>query len=275
MTTDTTNGSTPQTTTNVYAAIAWVQGQLARKGISKDNKNQQQGYKFRGIDDVYNALAPLLSEAGLCILPRVLHREVTETTTTKGGKLFYVVLDMEFDLVGIDGSMHTVKTCGEAMDSGDKATNKAMSAAYKYACLQTFCIPTQGDNDADATTHEVANYTQEQYDQFHKLVKDGDALAFTAFADSLSVNEYTALYNSFEQGTKVESKKKVDALHNTGRDLITQYVDNLREAASNNDTGAIAEIIQEIGDSPAKAFIWNQLSADARAAIRESVKEVA
>jgi hypothetical protein len=44
---------------------------------------------------------------------------------------------------------------GEAMDSGDKATNKAMSAAYKYACMQAFSIPTEGDNDADAHTHEV------------------------------------------------------------------------------------------------------------------------
>ena len=42
------------------------------------------------------------------------------------------------------------------MDSADKATNKAMSAAYKYAAIQAFCIPTEGDNDADATTHEVA-----------------------------------------------------------------------------------------------------------------------
>jgi len=52
-----------------------------------------------------------------------------------------------------DGSLHTVTMFGEAMDSADKATNKAMSAAYKYACLQAFCIPTEGMMpDADATT---------------------------------------------------------------------------------------------------------------------------
>jgi hypothetical protein len=49
-----------------------------------------------------------------------------------------------------------VQTYGEAMDSADKATNKAMSAAYKYAAFLAFCIPTEGDNDADATTHEPA-----------------------------------------------------------------------------------------------------------------------
>lgn len=142
----------------VYAAIAEVMAELAKVGIGKNNKNTQQGYKFRGIDDVYNALAPLLAKTKLLILPRVLNRVVTERETKNGGVLFYVVLDVEFDLVsGVDGSKHTVRVCGEAMDSGDKATNKAMSAAYKYACMEAFCIPTEGDNDADAHTHEITS----------------------------------------------------------------------------------------------------------------------
>lgn len=140
----------------VYGAIADVMAKLSKTGISKDNKNAQQGYKFRGIDDVYNAMAPILAESRLLILPRVLSRIVTERESKSGGALFYVVLDVEFDLVSaLDGSKHTVKVCGEAMDSGDKATNKAMSAAYKYACMEAFCIPTEGDNDADSQTHEV------------------------------------------------------------------------------------------------------------------------
>lgn len=144
-----------QNAPHVYTAIADVMGKLAKVGISKDRKNEQQKYRFRGIDDVYNALAPHLSESKLLLLPRVLSRNVTERETKNGGALFYVVLDVEFDLVSaVDGSKHTVRVAGEAMDSGDKATNKAMSAAYKYACMEVFCIPTEGDNDADATTHD-------------------------------------------------------------------------------------------------------------------------
>jgi hypothetical protein len=140
----------------VYQAIAAVQGELAKEGITKSRKNEQQGYKFRGIDEVYNALSPLLAKHGLCILPRILSREVIERMSAKGNALFYVTVDAEFDFVcAEDGSKHTVKTFGEAMDSADKATNKAMSAAYKYAAMQAFAIPTEGDNDADATTHEV------------------------------------------------------------------------------------------------------------------------
>ena len=141
---------------SVYKAITAVQAELAKEGISKARSNAQQGYKFRGIDDVYNALAPVLAAHGLCILPRCTERICVERTNAKGTALFYVTVRAEFDFVcAEDGSKHTVTTYGEAMDSGDKATNKAMSAAYKYAAMQAFSIPTEGDNDADATTHEV------------------------------------------------------------------------------------------------------------------------
>jgi hypothetical protein len=142
---------------NVYKAINAVQRALAADGISKSRKNTQQGYSFRGIDDIYNAVSALLANNGLCILPRVLSRDCVERQSAKGGALFYVTCEVEFDFVcAEDGSKHTVKTYGEAMDSADKATNKAMSAAYKYAVMQAFAIPTEGDNDADAHTHDVA-----------------------------------------------------------------------------------------------------------------------
>lgn len=144
-------------TMKVYTAINAVQAELARDGITKDKRNTQQGYNFRGIDDVYNALSPLLARHGLCILPRILTRDVQERQTKQGGVLFYVTVEAEFDFVSAeDGSSHVVRTFGEAMDSGDKATNKAMSAAYKYAAFQAFAIPTEADNDADAHTHVVA-----------------------------------------------------------------------------------------------------------------------
>ena len=143
----------------VYSAINAVQAQLAVVGIAKNRTNSQgSGYKFRGIDDVYQAIAPLLASCGLCILPRVLKRESVERQSKSGGAIFYITVEAEFDFVAIaDGSKHTVKTFGEAMDSGDKATNKAMSAAYKYACFQAFAIPIEGTTDADEHNYEVAS----------------------------------------------------------------------------------------------------------------------
>ncbi|ELY2519532.1 ERF family protein [Cronobacter sakazakii] len=141
----------------VYQAISAVAKEMAATGISKDRTNTQQNFKFRGIDQVYNALAPALVNHGLLILPRITDRTVTERTTPKGTVLFYVVVKAEFDFVSTkDGSVHTVVTYGEAMDSGDKATNKAMSIAYKYAAFQAFCIPTEETAiDADAEVHHI------------------------------------------------------------------------------------------------------------------------
>ena len=144
-------------TKQVYKSIAAVTRALGRDGIAKSRNNQGQGYKFRGIDDIYNALNSELASAELCIIPRIIEREVVERQSNKGGALFYVTIKAEYDIVAAaDGSSHTAIAYGEAMDSGDKATNKAMSAAYKYMAMQLFCIPTEGDNDADGNTHEVA-----------------------------------------------------------------------------------------------------------------------
>lgn len=150
--------------TAVYKAISNVAREMAETGIKKGSVNQQQGFMFRGIDAVYNALAPALVKHGLLILPRIIERTVTERQTQRGGLLFYVVVKAEFEFVSVeDGSKHTVVTYGEAMDSGDKATNKAMSIAYKYAAFQTFCIPTEETAiDADAEVHNVAPRTPDQ-----------------------------------------------------------------------------------------------------------------
>ncbi|MEJ7933532.1 ERF family protein [Sphingobium sp. AN558] len=129
---------------------------MAKEGISKDRRNQQQGYNFRGIDDVYNAVGKVIAENMLVIIPRVVKMDREERQTAKGGLLMYTILTVEFDLVSAkDGSKALACTIGEAMDSGDKSANKAQSAALKYATMQIFMIPTEGDNDADASSHEV------------------------------------------------------------------------------------------------------------------------
>jgi hypothetical protein len=143
----------------VYQAINAVQTELAAIGISKSSRNTQgAGYNFRGIDAVYNVLSSIMAKNGLCIIPRMLTRVSEERVSKAGGALFYITVEAEFDLVSAeDGSKHTARTFGEAMDSGDKGTNKAMSAAYKYMAFQTFAIPTEGDNDADGQTHDVVS----------------------------------------------------------------------------------------------------------------------
>lgn len=158
----------------VYKAISGVMADLAKIGIGKDKTNQQQGFKYRGVDDVMNELAALLPRHGLVVLPRVTKREMIERQSAKGNALFYVWLDVEYDFVAIeDGSKHVVgPVIGEAMDSGDKASNKAMSIAYKYACFQAFCIPTEAV-DPDKDVHDVLTPAQVMGKRFVEALTAG------------------------------------------------------------------------------------------------------
>ena len=141
----------------IYSLI----GQAMKKvgAIGKDstatNLNGKQMYKFRGIDAVYNALNPVMSELGLFICPEVLEQTREERKSSSGGNLIYSVLRIRFTMYAPDGSNVSCVVIGEGMDSGDKASNKAMSVALKYACFELFMIPTEEMVDPDAEVHEV------------------------------------------------------------------------------------------------------------------------
>ena len=172
--------SVPETLPRVYGAIAAVMSEISSTGVAKARENRQQGYVFRGIDDMYNALSGPLSRANLVIIPRVISRDCQERQSAKGTPIFVVTVHVEFDIVSADdGSKHTAMTYGEAMDSADKATNKAMSAAWKYMAMELFCIPTDGDNDADADTPEVVTnlYSDERFSKnlptWRELIRSG------------------------------------------------------------------------------------------------------
>lgn len=125
--------------------------------ISKDRRNQQQGFNFRGIDDVYNALHPLLAKHGVFSTTEVIAERSEERQTAKGGTLIYRILTVRFTFYAADGSHVESVIIGEGMDSGDKASNKAMAVAHKYALLQLLAIPTEDEKDPDAESHSVAS----------------------------------------------------------------------------------------------------------------------
>ena len=215
----------------VYQAINKVQSALAKTGISKDRKNQQQGYNFRGIDDVYCAIAPLLSEHGLCILPRIISRHCDERTNSKGTPLFYVTVEAEFDFVSAeDGSKHVVRTFGEAMDSADKATNKAMSAAYKYAAFQAFAIPTEGDNDADAHSHDIKAAEPRQAVSTAKSAmpskEQADHMSAIEAAGSLEElrKAFGIAYNAAKQYGDTKSSATLQAYYEDAKKRLAQTV---------------------------------------------------
>lgn len=139
---------------NIYEAINAVMSDVG--AIGKNSKNSQQGFMFRGIDAVMNALQPALIKNHIFVVPEVLEQTREERETSKGGLLIYSICKIKYTFYAEDGSSITSVVIGEGMDSGDKATNKAMSVAFKYACFQVFCIPTEEMKDPDEECHEVA-----------------------------------------------------------------------------------------------------------------------
>lgn len=140
----------------VYQAINAVAAAMAQDGVAKTRLNVRDRYLYRSIDDVLERLAPLLAQHRLCILPRVLEREVRDRYDDAGNLLVGVALRVAFDLLSADdGSCHTIEAYGESLDAGDKATAKAMQSAYKYAVLQAFCVPASRSEDADAESYRL------------------------------------------------------------------------------------------------------------------------
>ena len=134
---------------NIYETINAVMAEIG--AIGKDSWNKQ-GFKYRGIDAVMNAINPALIKNKLFIMPEVLSQKREERKTSNGGNLIYSICTIKYTFYAEDGSFISATVIGEGMDSGDKATNKAMSVAFKYACFQVFCIPTEEMQDPDAET---------------------------------------------------------------------------------------------------------------------------
>lgn len=142
--------------------------------IGKNKTNTVQGFKFRGIDDFVNSLYPALTKHGVFMIPRCVKEghELKEVSRKNGstGVDKHVTIMMEYDFVAEDGSKITVGPIpAEGFDSGDKATNKALSAGLKYALIQTFSIPTEDMAEADLDSPEI---TVQQKKSLVDIVKE-------------------------------------------------------------------------------------------------------
>lgn len=152
------------------------------KAITKSGKNQQQGFKFRGIDNVMNDLHELFAKNDVFILQEVQDFTVDARPTAKGGTLFYTRAKIKFRYMTTDGSFVETVNVGEAMDSGDKGMNKAMSIALKYSLLQMFLIPTEEPKDPDRATPEETDYL---------------AMALQEISAAQSIQALTGIFNNY------------------------------------------------------------------------------
>ena len=192
----------------IYPAL--IKANKAIGAIAKNNANQQQHFMFRGVDDVYNELHPILAECGIVIIPEVVNYEVSERQA-RNGVLLYTRATILHHFTAEDGSHVTTKVVGEAMDSGDKGMNKAMSIALKYALFQLFTIPTKEDKDPDATSYEIVpqeaqtapvdtDYQSRVEDAINKLAKAG------------SMDELANIYQNLPKEIQYDRSVKAEAV---------------------------------------------------------------
>lgn len=137
----------------IYESMAAIMAGVG--AIDKSQKNQTQGFMYRGIDDFMNELHKLFADNKVILLPRELDHIQEQYTTAKGALQFHSRVHVEFNFVSlIDGSQLTADGWGEAADSADKGYNKCKSIALKYVLMQTFLVPLKDIADPDAETPE-------------------------------------------------------------------------------------------------------------------------
>lgn len=157
----------------VYAALSAVQKDLAAIGIAKNSNNSAQSFKFRGIDAMYNALAPILGRHGVVIVPDNVVYERTTLTNAKGNPSYQTLASVSYKFYAKDGSYISGFGVGEAQDTGDKSMSKALTMAYKYFIIHSLTIPLEGDVDPDGEIHESASYlTPAQAQELELLIAE-------------------------------------------------------------------------------------------------------
>jgi hypothetical protein len=174
----------------IYPALLAAMVEIG--AIGKTRKNPQQGYNFRGIDDVLNNLQPALIKAKVFVVPRIVEMKREEKASKTGGVITYTIVTGEYDFCSAeDGSKITARTYGEGLDVSDKSTNKAMSAALKYAIIQTLAIPTEElfDSERDHIEPQAQYITAEESEKIRALIDEtkSNLAAFLKYANATSI----------------------------------------------------------------------------------------
>lgn len=203
----------------IYKAISAVLSDVG--AVGKDGQNTFDKYKYRSIDAVMNAMHPAMAKHGVFVTPEVLEQSREERSSKNGGVLIYSITKVKYTFYTADGSSVTATVIGEGMDKGDKSMNKAMSAAFKYALFQVFCIPTEEFVDSETGSPEPkpknqidedAKFAAQAFATINKVYKSPEKLKNIAEhygkekVTDLSVDDLRDFMSSLEG--KINSKKE-------------------------------------------------------------------
>ena len=208
----------------IYAAIAAVMADVG--AVGKDATNTFDRYKYRSIDAVMNAMHPAMAKHNVFVTPEVLEQTREDRTSKTGGPMIYSVTKVRYTFYTDDGSQVTATVIGEGMDRGDKSMNKAMSAAFKYALFQVFCIPTEEMVDSETDSPEPSAKQKAQPQQNQKVAEAEDRAAIMRNFNSLTP----------EQRQKTAAHYGFDDIVNITEEQAARYLADLKRKQSRKET---------------------------------------
>lgn len=162
----------------IYRKLADINKEIGV--VEKNRRNEAQRFMFRGIDDVMNNLHPLFAKHEVFITTEIIEHKAESVQTSRGAQMRYTFLKVKYTFMTTDGSSVEILTCGEAADTGDKGTPKALSIALKYALLQLFLIPTEEAKDVEGDDVEIIDS-----EQLARAVAEMNAATSTAEARAI------------------------------------------------------------------------------------------
>lgn len=230
---------------SVYAKIGYVpkRGRIDAGSIR---------YNFAGEADFIAAIRPEMILAGIYQAPEsmvILSNDRLETRRvgTNGQEFisyqFRVVVQVGYRFThAASGTSILVPAFGEGMDSGDKAFNKAMTGANKYALRQTFMIETGDDPDKYASHPEGGVETGEP-------VRNNNAKSKAAPNETAAPKDSKP--KADDKPEEPPKKLSVDKINEFAAKLATCTVDNCEKAESWINAQGISNKIDRV--------IWGDL----------------
>lgn len=189
----------------IYKAISAVLSDVG--AVGKDGQNTFDKYKYRSIDAVMNAMHPAMAKHGVFVTPEVLEQSREERSSKNGGLLIYSITKVKYTFYTEDGSSVTATVIGEGMDKGDKSMNKAMSAAFKYALFQVFCIPTEEFVDSETESPEP------EKDHSNELCGSAELAVLEAMTKkAFNVEDVSKVFKSWPNITKGQYVKAMEEI---------------------------------------------------------------
>lgn len=182
-------------TGKIYTALADIMSDV--EAVKKNKSNAQQGFKYRGIDDLFNALHNSFAKNKVFISFDVKDNR-TETLEQNNKLLFKICLLVEYKFVADDGSYVTTTTYTESLDFGDKGAGKALSYALKYVLMQMFLIPTDDTKDNDSESIEVQKKTETKKATASAMPEGERIKAIKEIKEAKTLDELRDLYSKYK-----------------------------------------------------------------------------